>query len=80
MRRLAFGVAALLVLQCCLGLINVIAYLPLVNAVAHNFVAANLLMLLVVFTYQIYRRRDYSTASQQHTRLKANTNSIPAKV
>jgi heme A synthase len=71
-----------------LGLINVVAYLPLVNAVAHNFVAANLLMLLVVYTYHIYQRRDYSKAhspeqyySQQHQQqLNVQNNSITAKV
>jgi cytochrome c oxidase assembly protein subunit 15 len=57
MKRLALGIATLLALQFCLGVINIVAYLPLMNAVAHNFVAANLLMLLVAFTYQIYQRR-----------------------
>jgi heme a synthase len=57
MRRLAIGIASLLVLQFCLGVINIVAYLPLANAVAHNFVAANLLMLVVVFIYQLYQRR-----------------------
>lgn len=60
MRNLALGLMALLILQVCLGLINVIAYLPLANAVAHNFVAANLLMLLVVFIYQLYMRKPQS--------------------
>lgn len=56
-RRLALALMALLILQVCLGLINVIAYLPLANAVAHNFVAANLLMVLVVFIDQFYVRK-----------------------
>jgi heme a synthase len=60
MRRLALGLVALLILQLCLGLINVIAYLPLANAVAHNVVAANLLMLLVIFIYQLYFRKPKS--------------------
>jgi heme a synthase len=57
MRQLALGIASLLVLQCGLGVINIVAHLPLINAVAHNFVAANLFMLVVVFVYQIYQRR-----------------------
>lgn len=58
MRRLSLGLMGLLVLQFSLGLINVVAYLPLVNAVAHNFVAANLLLLLVIFIDQLYQRRS----------------------
>jgi cytochrome c oxidase assembly protein subunit 15 len=57
MRRLSLGLMGLLILQCGLGLINVIAYLPLINAVAHNFVAANLLLVLVIFIEQLYQRR-----------------------
>lgn len=55
MRNLAGALLGLLGLQLCLGLINVLAYLPLANAVAHNLVAANLLMLLVIFIYQLYQ-------------------------
>lgn len=71
MQRLALAIAGLLALQFCLGVINIVAYLPLMNAVAHNFVAANLLMLVVVFIYQIYQRRGsksphVATASQEH--------------
>jgi heme a synthase len=55
MRRLALAIAGLLALQFCLGIINIVAYLPLVNAVAHNFVAANLCMLMVVFVYQLHQ-------------------------
>jgi heme a synthase len=57
MRVLAVVIAGLLVLQVTLGLINIRAQLPLLNAVAHNLVAANLLMLLLVFVRQIYLRR-----------------------
>lgn len=56
-RRLALLLLSLLVLQLCLGLINVLAYLPLLNAVAHNFVAANLLLALVVLIDLLYRVR-----------------------
>lgn len=58
MRNLALALMGLLGLQLCLGLINVLAYVPLANAVAHNFVAANLLMLLVVFIYGLYQTRE----------------------
>jgi heme a synthase len=57
MRVLAVSIGGLLLLQLTLGLINIVAQLPLVNAVAHNLVAANLLMLTVVFVRQIYLRR-----------------------
>ncbi len=55
LQRLALGVASLLILQVCLGVINVVAFLPLLNALAHNVIAANLLMLLVVFINEFYR-------------------------
>ena len=53
MKRLTLAAAALLVLQFSLGVANVALHLPLANAVAHNFVAANLLMLLVVIYLQL---------------------------
>jgi cytochrome c oxidase assembly protein subunit 15 len=57
MRRFAVVIAGLLMLQLTLGLVNVIAQLPLLNAVAHNLVAANLLMVLVIFLRQLYLHR-----------------------
>ncbi len=57
MKNIAVVIAGLLLLQFTLGLINVVARLPLLNAVAHNVVAANLLMLFVVFVRQIYLRK-----------------------
>jgi len=57
MRVITASIGGLLLLQLTLGLINIIAQLPLLNAVAHNLVAANLLMLTVVFVRQIYLRR-----------------------
>ena len=57
MKNLALAIAGLLLLQFTLGLVNVVARLPLLNAVAHNVVAANLLMLLVVFVRQMYLRK-----------------------
>jgi heme a synthase len=65
MRVLAVVIAGLLVLQVTLGLINIRAQLPLLNAVAHNVVAANLLMLLLVFVRQIYLRRDVFNETQK---------------
>lgn len=57
MRRVAASIGCLLLLQLMLGLVNIIAQLPLLNAVAHNLVAANLLMLTIIFVRQIYLRR-----------------------
>lgn len=58
MRMLATGIGCLLLLQIVLGLINIIAQLPLLNAVAHNVVAANLLMLTIIFVRQIHLRQS----------------------
>jgi cytochrome c oxidase assembly protein subunit 15 len=55
MQRFAVAIGVVLLLQFLLGLLNVVLHLPLVNAVAHNFVGANLLMLMVVVLYQLYR-------------------------
>lgn len=68
MRLVAASIGGLLLLQLVLGLVNIVAQLPLFNAVAHNLVAANLLMLTIVFVRQIYLRR-LSTGyvlAQQH--------------
>lgn len=46
-------IAALLTIQLTLGVINIWALLPLVNAVAHNFVAANLLAATVLACRQL---------------------------
>ncbi|SNY59438.1 cytochrome c oxidase assembly protein subunit 15 [Arsukibacterium tuosuense] len=55
MRKFALATGVILLLQFILGLLNVVLHLPLVNAVAHNFVGANLLMIMVVVVYQLYR-------------------------
>lgn len=52
-RKLTLIAAILLVCQFCLGLMNVVLHLPLANAVAHNVVAANLLMVLVLLLVQV---------------------------
>ncbi len=53
LKRLTLAAAGLLLLQFSLGVLNVALHLPLANAVAHNFVAANLLMLLVIICMQL---------------------------
>lgn len=62
LKKLALAVLALLVLQFSLGLANVVLHLPLGNAVAHNFVAANLVMCLVVIGYQLHRNKESAYA------------------
>ena len=44
-------------LQISLGIVNVVAGLPLWNAVAHNVWAAILLQLLVALAYAIHREK-----------------------
>lgn len=56
MRGLILAIFAVLCTQVSLGILNVHWNLPLVNAVAHNLVAANLLMLVIVFIQQLHRR------------------------
>ena len=60
MRKLILAAATLLLLQFSLGVMNVALHLPLLNAVAHNFVAANLLMLMVVIYMQLRHSRRFS--------------------
>ena len=55
MQNFALAIGVVLLLQFILGLLNVMLHLPLANAVAHNFVGANLLMIMVVVLYQLYR-------------------------
>jgi cytochrome c oxidase assembly protein subunit 15 len=62
MRNLAVAVLVLLLLQFSLGLANVVLHLPLANAVAHNFVAANVVMCLVVIGYQLHRNKESAYA------------------
>ncbi|MBZ9613687.1 COX15/CtaA family protein [Rheinheimera maricola] len=52
-KRLTLAAGSLLLLQFSLGVLNVALHLPLANAVAHNFVAANLLMVLVLIFMQL---------------------------
>lgn len=62
MKNLAVALLVLLLLQFSLGLANVVLHLPLANAVAHNFVAANLVMCLVVIGYQLHRNKESAYA------------------
>ncbi|WP_333606980.1 COX15/CtaA family protein [Arsukibacterium sp.] len=55
LRGLTMAIAVVLGIQFTLGVLNVVLHLPLANAVAHNFIGANLLMLLVVLLYLLYR-------------------------
>ncbi len=47
---LTFG---LLVIQICLGIVNVLFKLPAVSAIAHNLIAALLLLSIVTFIFQL---------------------------
>ena len=60
MRKLILAAATLLLLQFSLGVMNGALHLPLLNAVAHNFVAANLLMLMVVIYMQLRHSSRFS--------------------
>jgi heme a synthase len=56
LHRLMLLIGLLLVTQIGLGILNVHWHLPLVNAVAHNLVAANLLMSVAVLIHQLHQR------------------------
>ena len=56
LRPIAASIAALLVLQACLGVANVLLRLPLVLAAAHNAVAALLLVTLVMLNFTVFKR------------------------
>ncbi|GAA4894782.1 COX15/CtaA family protein [Ferrimonas pelagia] len=56
-RRESYALAGLLVLQLLLGIINVAATLPLPVAVAHNGVAALLLLSVVAANYRLWRTK-----------------------
>lgn len=76
-RQLAVGALALLCLQFCLGLLNIVLDLPLLVAVAHNAVAALSLISLVLLNYSLYtqtrshhEQNDYASTNrnaQQHS-------------
>lgn len=56
-RRFALLIVFAVLVQVCLGIVNVLAHLPLVNAVAHNVWAAILLQILVALAYALHRER-----------------------
>jgi len=57
LRSLALVIGAMLVLQVCLGITNVVLHLPLAIAVLHNAGAAMLLLLMVVLNFRLAQRR-----------------------
>ncbi|GAA5192939.1 COX15/CtaA family protein [Ferrimonas gelatinilytica] len=59
LRREALAVTGVLMLQLMLGIANVVASLPLPVAVAHNGVAALLLLSLVAVNYRLWQRSRY---------------------
>ena len=81
-RFMAMGIGGLLLLQITLGLINIIAQLPLPNAVAHNLVAANLLMLTIVTLRQIHLRQpvkeNFSTQKMYKVNVASGKDSLIA--
>ncbi|MFC4653630.1 heme A synthase [Rheinheimera marina] len=58
LRQFSLLIGLLLLVQIGLGIANVALHLPLVNAIAHNFVAANLLMCLVCSGYLLHRSKE----------------------
>jgi cytochrome c oxidase assembly protein subunit 15 len=54
MKKFVIGLCILLTVQLLLGISNVIALLPLSVAVAHNAVAALLLLALVALNFKIH--------------------------
>ncbi|SHF34445.1 cytochrome c oxidase assembly protein subunit 15 [Microbulbifer donghaiensis] len=63
-RRWAVGLAGVLGLQVCLGIANVVMFLPLPIAVAHNAGAALLLLGLLTFCYRIQTAQPTDTARE----------------
>jgi len=62
-RGLSVAIAALLTIQILLGVTNVLALLPLSVAIAHNAVAALLLLALVTLNYYLHSHPRRSTQS-----------------
>jgi len=54
LRRLGWLLIGLLTIQICLGILNVVKTLPLMIAIAHNGVAALLLLTMVSILYRLY--------------------------
>ncbi len=64
-RRTILVICLLLATQICLGVGNIYWQLPLANAVAHNLVAANLLMLTLIFIRQLYLRTETNVSTDK---------------
>lgn len=58
LKRMMIIIALLLGLQITLGVMNIYWHLPLANAVAHNVVAANLFVALILFIQQLHKRTN----------------------
>lgn len=54
-KSIALAMLILLLVQLSLGIVNVLASLPLINAVAHNGVAALLLLSVIAYIYSEYK-------------------------
>lgn len=63
LRHIAITILILLVLQIGLGIINVVWLLPVTTAVAHNGIAALLLLTLVTLNYRLNARRQETLAT-----------------
>ena len=71
-RRQSQYVLLLLLVQFCLGVLNIWWLLPLPNAVAHNFVAANLLAATVLARYGIGQRHQALLTDTAHSYLSSD--------
>lgn len=65
-RKQAMVVITLVIVQFCLGILNVVKLLPLSIAVAHNAVAALLLLTMITVVYYLFN--DYDNRTQQATK------------
>lgn len=55
--KLLYLIWALIFIQVCLGVINIVYKLPLVTAVAHNIIAVMLLLSVITFIFRLYNLR-----------------------
>lgn len=60
-RKISVALSLVLIAQIVLGIANLILHLPLVLAVAHNFGAALLVVILVIYNAKITKPREFST-------------------
>jgi cytochrome c oxidase assembly protein subunit 15 len=76
-RRLGLVLLGILSLQISLGIMNVVLLLPLPVAVAHNMVAALLLLTMVTINFEFYRAR-FNLGFATHTRHQPISTKSPA--